>query len=240
MPEAIIANTWQDISKIFGDFGGRKMEEIGIIPFLVVMLISLICAVFISFLYTRFYENRATGSRVHLAFPLLGISVTAIFIAIQFSLPLSLGLLGALSIVRFRTPIKEPEEIGFIMLVIASSLCCAIFNIVFLGIILTVAVIALIVLKFSRGMKGRLNDGMLIVTLPSKEYSAKSSKLLNFLEEKMPRGRLDSIAENQDESSVSYSFVRLNKDALIEFQTGLREISDKAKSNVFFNRSGEV
>jgi len=32
-------------------------------------------------------------------------------------------LLGALSIVRFRTPIKEPEEIGFIMLVVASALC---------------------------------------------------------------------------------------------------------------------
>ena len=35
---------------------------------------------------------------------------------------MSLGLLGALSIVRFRTPIKEPEEIGFLMVVIATSL----------------------------------------------------------------------------------------------------------------------
>ena len=70
----------------------------------------------------NFYGRRATGSEIHRAFPLIAIAVTAIFICIQFSLPLSLGLLGALSIVRFRTPIKEPEEIGFLMVVIATSL----------------------------------------------------------------------------------------------------------------------
>ncbi len=41
----------------------------------------------------------------------MGLSITAIFICIQFSLPLSLGLLGALSIVRFRTPVKELRAI---------------------------------------------------------------------------------------------------------------------------------
>ncbi len=240
MSKIVIAATWEEISRVLSGFGSRKMEDIGIIPFVVVMLISLLCSLFISFLYVKFYESRATGSRVHLAFPLLGISITAIFIAIQFSLPLSLGLLGALSIVRFRTPIKEPEEIGFIMLVVASSLCCATFNLVFLGIILTVAVVALLVLKLRRGLKGGLNDGMLIITLPSSEYSEKSARLLDFLEKKFPRGKLDSITVNDDESSVSYSFIKLNKDTLLEFQNEMKEITAKAKSNVFFNRSGEV
>ena len=159
-------------------FGSQKMEDIGFVPFLVVMVISLICSMFISLLYVKFYKSRSTGSEVHRAFPLLGISVTAIFICIQFSLPLSLGLLGALSIVRFRTPIKEPEEIGFIMLVIAASICCATFNMFFLGIILIVAVIALLVLRISRGLfKGRLNDGMLIITLPTEKYRDKKAAL---------------------------------------------------------------
>ena len=80
---------------------------------------------------------------MHRAFPLLGISITAIFVTIQFSLPLSLGLLGALSIVRFRTPIKEPEEIGFIMLVIAVSIATATFKLAFVGVIFVVALTAL-------------------------------------------------------------------------------------------------
>ena len=222
-------------------FGSQKMEEIGIGGFLAVMVISLLCSLFISFLYTKFYKSRATGSQVHRAFPLLGISVTAIFICIQFSLPLSLGLLGALSIVRFRTPIKEPEEIGFIMLVIAASLCCATFNMLFLGIILIVAVAALLLLSLGRVLfKGRLNDGMLIITLPAQDYQDKRRKLLDFLESKLPKGRLDGITENHNESVISYGFIRLEKDTLLELQGELKKIAETAKSNVFFNRSGEV
>lgn len=222
-------------------FGSQKMEEIGMAPFLMVMGISLLCSLFISFLYVKFYESRATGSQVHRAFPLLGISVTAIFICIQFSLPLSLGLLGALSIVRFRTPIKEPEEIGFIMLAIATSICCATFNMVFLGVILIVAVVALVSLKIARGIfKGRLNDGMLIITLPTAYYRNNRENMLELVEKHLPSSRIDSISESQNESVISYSFVRLEKKSMLKLQDKLANISNELKSNIFFNRSGEI
>lgn len=222
-------------------FGSQKMEEIGMAPFLMVMGISLLCSLFISFLYVKFYKSRATGSQVHRAFPLLGISVTAIFICIQFSLPLSLGLLGALSIVRFRTPIKEPEEIGFIMLAIATSICCATFNMVFLGVILIVAVVALVTLKIARGIfKGRLNDGMLIITLPTAYYRNNRENMLELVEKHLPSSRIDSISESQNESVISYSFVRLEKKSMLKLQDKLAKISNELKSNIFFNRSGEI
>ena len=85
------------------------MKEIEWEVFTNLLLLSAAVSFFISFLYLTFYKDRGTGSQIHRSFPLLGLSITAIFICIQFSLPLSLGLLGALSIVRFRTPIKEPE-----------------------------------------------------------------------------------------------------------------------------------
>ncbi|MGB4270298.1 MAG: DUF4956 domain-containing protein, partial [Spirochaetota bacterium] len=153
-------------------FGSQKMEDVGILPFLLLLGLSLISAMLVSYMYLKFYKNRATGSQIHRAFPLLGVAITSIFICIQFSLPLSLGLLGALSIVRFRTPIKEPEEIGFIMIVVATSISCATFNIIFLGLILLVTFIGLLILqKGPRFFKGRLNDGMLIVTVPVGEYA---------------------------------------------------------------------
>ncbi len=232
---------WKKWLTSLGGIGSEQMEEIGFLPFLMVMGISLLCSLFISFLYVKFYKSRATGSQVHRAFPLLGMSVTAIFICIQFSLPLSLGLLGALSIVRFRTPIKEPEEIGFIMLVIAASLSCATFNLLFLGVILVVAVAALLIIRLEPGLlKGRLNDGMLVITLPSDDYQSKSERILNFLEKKLPRGRIDSIAENHEESVISYSFIRMEKKTLVDLPVELKKLSKQAKSNVFFNRSGEV
>jgi len=224
-----------------GNLSNQKLSDIGFFPFLLIMLLSLLCSWFISFLYVRFYKTRATGSEVHRSFMLLGVSITAIFICIQFSLPLSLGLLGALSIVRFRTPIKEPEEIGFIMLVIAASISIATFNLLFLGIFLLVTVVALLIQRVSGGvLKSGKNDGVLIITLPADDYHRVSGDLIALLEERVPKGRFDSIVESNDESVLSYSFVQREKDALLGLQRDLRGLAPGVRSNVFFNRSGEV
>lgn len=217
------------------------MKQIRPEQFLLLMFISLLVSLFISYLYLTFYKNRATGSQIHRAFPLLGVSITAIFIAIQFSLPLSLGLLGALSIVRFRTPIKEPEEIGFIMLVVAASICCATFNLSFLGILLLITFIGLIILnKGPRFLQGRLNDGIILITIPTAEFKKIKGKILDYLEQKLPKGKIESILENHDESVLSYSFLHLEKDTVIELQSELQDIAKKIRSNIFFNRAGEI
>jgi hypothetical protein len=232
---------WTQSFESLGGLGIERLQEVGFLPLVALMGISLLSSLFIAFLYVQFYESRSTGSHVHRSFPLAGLSITAIFITIQFSLPLSLGLLGALSIVRFRTPIKEPEEIGFILLIVATSLCCATFNMLFLGIVLLAAVVALLVLKYGRKiLTGSLNDGVFIVTLPTREYRDKGERILSFLRQKLPRGKIDSIAENEDESIISYGFAHLDERALMELQPGLEDISAGARSNVYFNRSGEV
>jgi len=65
-------------------------------------------------MYQIFYGSRYIGAGVHRIFIIGGPVITALFLVIQSSIPLSLGLLGALSFVRFRTPVKDPAEIGFL------------------------------------------------------------------------------------------------------------------------------
>ena len=231
---------WTEWVTKLGGFGDNKMAEIGFMPFLVAVGISLLCALFICLLYNKFYKARATGSQVQRAFPLLAISITAVFIAIQFSLPLSLGLLGALSIVRFRTPIKEPEEIGFIMLVIATSLCCATFNILFLGVLLTVAVLALLIQwALSRWLTDVSGDGTVLITIPARVYRARSAEIVQFITEHAPAGRIESVTETGDEVAVSYSFLRGSSD-ILPVLLALEKAAEGAKVNVFFHRAGEV
>jgi len=217
------------------------MKDIRIEQFVLLIMVSLAVSFFLSYLYLTFYKNRATGSQIHRAFPLLGVAVTTIFICIQFSLPLSLGLLGALSIVRFRTPIKEPEEIGFIMIVIAASICCATFNMVFLGILLFATVLGLVVLKYGpRFIQGRLNDGILMIHVPVREYTEKSDDILAYLEKRFPKGKTESILENNDETAISFSFTHLDRSAIAEVQQKLKDLSENIRSNIFFNRTGDV
>ena len=229
---------WEALETL-GGFGSSGLAEVGILPLFVVLAISLASSLFISYLYVVFYGSRSSGSDVHRAFPLIGIAITAIFVSVQFSLPLSLGLLGALSIVRFRTPIKEPEEIGFILLVIATSLSAATFNPMFLGMVLVVAVAAMVILQLATGrFLTRGTGGMFTFTLPSVEYRAKFAELQAFLSETIPSGRIDSLSESDGVSTISYSFLRFDEDQLPALANGLEAIAAGSESHVYFNRTG--
>ena len=81
-------------------------------------IFSIILSFALSSVLARFYrsQSRTISNPDSLAriFPILGIATTIIIAVVKSSLALSLGLVGALSIVRFRTPIKEPEELTYI------------------------------------------------------------------------------------------------------------------------------
>ena len=87
------------------------------------LLLSVACVLFISYLlgilYVRFgtvhSNRRATADN----FTVLALATMLIILVVKSSLALSLGLIGALSIVRFRTAIKEPEELTYLFLNIA-------------------------------------------------------------------------------------------------------------------------
>ena len=72
--------------------------------------------------YARF--GRSLSNRIVSARTLIFISLTTVLVitVVKSSLALTLAMIGALSIVRFRTPIKDPEELGFIFLSVAIGL----------------------------------------------------------------------------------------------------------------------
>ena len=218
--------------------GSTAASDLGLGPFLLLLLLSVAAAVIISYLYLNFYAHRSTGSQIHRSFPLLALAVTAIFIAIQFSLPLSLGLLGALSIVRFRTPIKAPEEIAFIMLVVATSLACATFNILFLVGILAVALATLVLARWAPALVplGPTQDGSILITLAEADYEAQGKAMLQRLEDRLKRGRLESISRNEDEVALSLSFRAMPTSALVSLEAELRELAKPRHLTVLYSR----
>tara|TARA_Y100001970_G_scaffold53208_1_gene67303 strand:+ start:1727 stop:2386 length:660 start_codon:yes stop_codon:yes gene_type:complete len=90
------------------------------------ILLNLILCMALVSLVGWFYKkySRSLGGKSHVGsiLPLIGLTVFMVITVVKSSLALSLGLVGALSIVRFRTPIKEPEELGYLFLTIAIGL----------------------------------------------------------------------------------------------------------------------
>jgi hypothetical protein len=230
----------QQLDNLFGALTQGTGPQVTPLAFLLLMAVSLFSSLFISYLYVHFYSNRATGSQVHRAFPLLGISITAIFVTIQFSLPLSLGLLGALSIVRFRTPIKEPEEIGFIMLVIATSIAVATFKLSFVGVIFVVALAALFGQSLTRRFMGADADGTIVISLPARGKSPDPAAITALLRRRLPKAKLESVSQSDSEMVVSYNFHDIPDNALAGLQDELNTAAGPSTYNVFFNRPGAL
>lgn len=222
-------------------FRANELVAVGGKGFLVLMLISLASSLYISGLYMTFYQNRATGTQLHRVFPLLGISVTTLFVAIQFSLPLSLGLLGALSIVRFRTPIKEPEEIGFLMLLIAAAIATATANVKFLAILLTVATAALLALRYAPWpLRDSMQDAFVTVTLPTDSDAARLEAVRATVEEKLPSGRLNSLTRTGSGTTLTYAIPRLSEKKVAGLEQALQSANPGGELHVYLNQPGAL
>ena len=89
-------------------------------------ILNLIAAAFFAYILGKVYAKygAALSNRRMFAqnFVLLAMTTTLIISLVKSSLALSLGLVGALSIIRFRTAVKEPEELSYLFLVIAIGL----------------------------------------------------------------------------------------------------------------------
>jgi len=223
------------------ELSNTGIENVGVEGFLIIMIASLLSSWVISALYLAFYGSRATGSQIHRAFPLLGLSVTTIFICIQFSLPLSLGLLGALSIVRFRTPIKEPEEIGFIMIVIAASIAIATFSMHFLLVLIGFMLIALLVQKYSLKFLSRSTSaGLVLLTVGSERYTERASQLQDLMKNKLVQPNIESVSRSGNNSTISYSFRKIRSDDPVDLQASIQELLDPEVLNIYFNKQATL
>lgn len=226
----------ESAKNIFFGGGVQEVADLGLATLGITVLASLASSLLLSWAYSTCYGSRATGSNVHRSFPLISIAVTAIFLCVQFSLPLSLGLLGSLSIVRFRTPIKEPEEIGFIMLVIASSLCCASFNLAFLLVLLGAAFLALLLLKWSPPfLTRRAGSGTLVIRCRAAEYREALPAVMSLIESHLSKPTFDSLTKNEEECVLTWSFQKVCPARSAELEHKLKEQLPRASLGVFYN-----
>ena len=106
----------------FEEYLNQFTNTVNIRDFAIAMLTTAILAAVISMYYVRFGEAVSNRRRFANTFLPLALSTMLIITIVKSSIALSLGLVGALSIVRFRAAIKDPEELTYLFLVIGLGL----------------------------------------------------------------------------------------------------------------------
>lgn len=93
------------------------------VPDLVLNLgIAIVLSLIVAWYYVRFGASLSNRSQFAPTLPMLTLITLLVITIVKSSLALSLGLVGALSIVRFRTAIKDPEELIFLFFAISIGL----------------------------------------------------------------------------------------------------------------------
>ena len=96
--------------------------NIPIFGFTVNFLLAAFLSIILGWLYCKYSTALSNKTMFAKNFILLSTTTMLIITIVKSSLALSLGLVGALSIVRFRTAIKDPEELTYLFLAIAIGL----------------------------------------------------------------------------------------------------------------------
>jgi hypothetical protein len=232
-------NELRSLADRFAGLSSPDPDQIGFGAFGFALLLALAASLLIALLYVRYAAARGAAMEMHRVFPLLGIAVTAIFICIQLSLPLSLGLLGALSIVRFRTPVKEPEEVGFILVVIAAGLACATFNLRFLVGLVAAAWLALVVRRWARGLfRAPASPGSLMVSLSEDDYAAHGGALIELVESAHPGARLESLSRVEQDVVLTVAMPALATGAAVDLERRIRALAAPRQLTILTTRLG--
>lgn len=132
------------------------------------IITSLTLAIIIGVIISQVYKRTHRGLNYEISFLttliLLAPIVAAVMIFIQGSLVLSLGLVGSLSIIRFRTPIKDTRDMVFLFWVIATGLGCGIYNWTLVVIFTLLVVVTVVILYITKYGQSRNQDYVLILS----------------------------------------------------------------------------
>jgi hypothetical protein len=194
---------------------------------------SLIASVAVYIIYQLFYGSRNIGAGVDRSFIIIGPAVTALFLGIQSSIPLSLGLLGALSFVRFRTPVKDPAEIGYLLLLIATSIGAAtrtflVAIILFLIVFLSLCIQWLIRNRFSFRVQTNL-----MISVDKNVFQDIEPKLTQFLKTRLSNLTMKTMSTLDDRVSIHYQHKKMPASDKVRFIAELNRLSESGNIEFF-------
>ena len=178
--------------------------DISLTNLVISLLTSIVCAYVIKIVYLKYAKTLNNKENFSDVFILLSITTTIVITVVKFSLALSLGLVGALSIVRFRAAIKEPEELVYLFMIIGIGLASgsAQFEVAF---ILTGAAFVIIFVsdKFSK-KKITFNSEILNIDISKNDYDAFSEKLKNVSAKNNIEIELKSLNKQENKFHIVY------------------------------------
>ena len=116
----ILKTTFSDIFK--DSFLKNFSSNISVVTVSVTLIYAFLLSLFVFIIYKLTTKNVIYSKKFNISMSLMSIITAAIVLSMQANITVSLGMVGALSIVRFRTAIKEPRDLLFLFWSISNGI----------------------------------------------------------------------------------------------------------------------
>jgi len=185
--------------------------DIPLLEFTRNLAMGLILAVIFAWLVSKSTRLVVDTTQYMPLFLLLIPTMILIITVIKTSIALSLGLVGALSIIRFRTPIKEPEELAYIFIAIAIGLGLGANQV--LATVIGFAVVAIVMLPamFKRSTAARSHNAYIDIVLQSKDGAKFDMETFtSILDEASLKYRVKRVTETSERNEITLQVPKLD------------------------------
>lgn len=219
-----------NFSDIFKSSFLENVTAVSALDMLLTLILSFGLGVFIFLIYKKTYQGVLYSASFGTTLIALTMITASVILAVTSNVVLSLGMVGALSIVRFRTAIKEPLDIAFLFWSIAAGIILA-AGMIPLAVISSV-VIGLILLVF---VNRKSNTHPYMVVLQCADHQAETAAKA-FLDQHVQRSNVKSKSATKGMVELNIE-VRLQNDDT-DFVTTLAELPG-VHSAVLVSYNGE-
>lgn len=202
------------------DLLGISAAPLSATALVVNLLLGLVLGTLVAAFYTRYGRSLSNRARFAQTLPVLAAITVLIISVVKSSLALSLGLVGALSIVRFRTAIKEPEELVYLFMAIAIGLGLGADQ--RLPTIVAIAVILLFLL-LRTALAPRSGGSNLYFNVATDDHDRALETINSLVADHSVDAELRRIDRSNGSLAATYLISCRDVSALIAFMDGLRQ-----------------
>jgi hypothetical protein len=169
-------------------FKSEFYEDINYIRFVIGLVLLIALTKTLQYIYRRFSNSPTNKKSFSSIFILFSVSIFLIVTTIKSSLALSLGMVGALSIIRFRTAIKEPEQLIYFLGITGVAIAIAAEKEILAVLVVLVFIISAFVNNKNKELKLNDNIKYLMLNGEIKENSQDIDVLSDFLSSQLEGG----------------------------------------------------
>ena len=221
---------------MFEEFQTIDLSPMTVYTVLTNLGVALACGIIIALVYRFIYKGPSYSASYVNSLVLLSLITALVIMVIGNNLARAFGLVGAMSIIRFRTAVRDVQDIVYIFFALAVGMASGVgLHAIAIAGTLVVCLVSVVMVTFNFGAPGKAEYVLQLIYHPSKVTESRISEILK----KYCRGvRLSNLKSQGENDSIEafYQFSLRRKYKSTELVEEFSGLSDKVRFNLYFDQ----